>query len=430
MNAPTTSSVAIVGAGFAGLSLAIALKQRGFESITIFESRSGDDDDDGGTSYVVGDLFLPNGKESMRQLGMSDEWENLTRESKTGRPNYIPQEGLQSCMRTVVSKDICYGHRVTGICNDKEGERLFVYCTQRRKNAGRKDKGTETRRGPFDVVAGADGVISCIRKCSVSGRTFTSHSNIALLGDGRWCQDRFDLGSRRIQCGADIALQDGIELASILASQGSNTLNLAKFCARNKRLEILVRRMNVAVVVLAILLWQHFPFDDRKTNVAPLVFVSAIIHIGGKIRLRLPVSISEVPITLHTLAACFGGMALGPAIGCQGTILYAFLWAIYHIYTRTNISSFGYIIGLMPCAIASGALYNENLIHPILAAAIGQSCTLLLGVLWLIVVSSDPSMTITQALQRGALPFLPGLLIKSAIAWLLAKSLGSDSMVN
>ena len=428
MNAPTKSSVAIVGAGFAGLSLAIALKQRGFESIAIFESRSGDDDDDGGTSYVVGDLFLPNGKESMRRLGMSDVWENLTRGSKTGRPNYIPQEGLQSSMRSAVSKDIYYGHRVTGIRNDKEGEGLFVHGTQRRRNAGRKDKGTEIRRGPFDVVAGADGVISCIRKCSGSGRTLTSHSNIALLGDGRWCQDRFDLGSRRIKCGADIALQDGIELASLLASQDGSNLNLAKFCARNKRMEILVRRMNVAVVILAILLWQQFPFDGRKTNVAPLVFVSAIIHIGGEIRLRLPVSVSEVPITLHTLAACFGGMALGPGIGCQGAILYASLWAIYNIHARTNIHSFGYVMGLVPCAIASGALCIENLLHPILAAAVGQSCTLLLGVLWLIVVSSDPSMTITQALRRGALPFLPGLLIKSIIAWLLAKNLGS--MVN
>ena len=423
MNAPTSSSVAIVGAGFAGLSLAIALKQRGFESITIFESRSGDDDGGGGTSYIVGDLFLPNGKESMHHLGMSDVWEELTRESKIGRPGYIPQEGLQSSMRNVVSENICYGHRVTGISDDKEGGGLFVDCIQRQKNDGRKDRGVDARRGPFDVVAGADGVISCVRKCSVSGSTFRSNNNIALLGDGRWCQDRLDLGSRRIKCGADIALQDGIELANLLACQDIKNLNLNKFCAKKKRLEISVRRMNVAVVVLAILLWEQFPFDGRKTNVAPLVFASAIIHIGGQIRLQLPVSISDVPLTLHSLAACFGGMTLGPGIGCQGTILYALLWAIYNIYTQRNISSFGYIIGLVPCAIASGAFYDEDLFHPILAAAVGQSCTLLLGVLWLIVVSSDPSMNISRALRRGALPFLPGLIIKSVIAWLLAKVL-------
>jgi len=164
---------------------------------------------------------------------------------------------------------------------------------------------------------------------------------------------------------------------------------------------------------LAILLWQRFPFDGRKSNMAPLVFVSAITHVGGIVRLQLPMSVSEVPITLHTLVACFSGMALGPGIGCQGTILYASLWAIYRMYTRTNINSFGYIIGLMPCAIVSGALYNENSIHPILAAAIGQSCTLLL------VVSLDPSTKMSQEMRRGALPFLPGLLIKSIFAWLL-----------
>ena len=284
----------------------------------------------------------------------------------------------------------------------------------------------ETQRGPFDIVAGADGVLSCIRKCSLSKRTFRSNnSNVALLGDGRWCQDRFDLGSRRIKCGADIALQDGIDLADLLASQDGKKMNLNKFCARKKRTEISVRRMNVGVIILAILLWQQFPFVGRKTNIAPLVFVAAILHLGGKIRLQLPVSISEVPLTLHTLAACFGGMTLGPGIGCQGAILYASLWAVYHMYTRENIKSLGYIIGLMPCAIASGALYNEDLVHPILAAAVGQSCTLLLGVLWLIVVSSDPSMNISKALRHGVLPFLPGLLIKSTVAWLLAKSLAA-----
>jgi len=419
MNTPTSSSVAIVGAGFAGLSLAIALKRRGFESIAIFESRSGDDDD-GAISYIVGDLFLPNGKDSMRRLGMSDVWEELTKESKIRRPNYIPQETLQSEMRKVVSENIWYGHRVIGLSDDGEGGGLFVDCIQKQRTAGRKDRGMEKRQGPFDIVAGADGVLSCIRRCGVGGSNFrSSNNNVALLGDSRWCQDRFDLGSRRIKCGADIALQDGIELSKLLAARDSTNLDLGQFCARKKRQDIWVRRMNTGVLVLAILLWQRFPFDGRKSNMAPLVFVSAITHVGGIVRLQLPMSVSEVPITLHTLVACFSGMALGPGIGCQGTILYASLWAIYHMYTRTNINSFGYIIGLMPCAIVSGALYNENSIHPILAAAIGQSCTLLLGVLWLFVVSLDPSTKMSQEMRRGALPFLPGLLIKSIFAWLL-----------
>lgn len=422
-NTPTSLSVAIVGAGFSGLSLAIALERSGLDSIiiTIFESRLGNADDEG-TSYIVGDLFLPNGRDSMGQLGMSEVWEVLTKEAKTGRPNCIPQEGLQRSLRCVVAEKIRYGHRVIGIREDTRGGGSFVDCIRKERNSRRKARDIETREGPFDIVAGADGVISCVRKCSVGGGSssaFRNINNVALLGDGRWCQDRLDLGSRRIKCGADIAIQDGIELARLLTSRDRANLDLGKFSARKKRHEISVRRMNICVVFLAILLWQRFPFNGRKTNIAPLVFVSALIHIGGILRLQLPTSVSAVPITLHTLAVCFGGMALGPVIGCQGTILYVSLWVIRHMYTNTNINSFGYIIGLMPCAIVSGALYNEDLVHPILAASIGQSCTLILGVLWVFALSPDPSSQISTVLRHGALPFLPGLLIKSVIAWLL-----------
>ena len=425
-NTPTSLSVAIVGAGFAGLSLAIALERSGLDSIiiTIFESRLGSADDEG-SSYIVGDLFLPNGRDSMGQLGMSELWEELTKESKTRRPNCIPQEGLQRSLRRVVAEKIRYGHRVIGISEDTRGGGIFVDCIRKARDSSRKARGIETRKGPFDIVAGADGVISCVRKCSVGGGSssaFRNINNVALLGDGRWCQDRLDLGSRRIKCGADIAIQDGIELARLLTSRDRANLDLGKFSARKKRHEISVRRMNIGVGFLAILLWQRFPFDDRKTNIAPLVFVSALIHIGGILRFRLPTSVSAVPITLHTLAVCFGGMALGPVIGCQGTILYVSLWVIRHMYTNTNINSFGYIIGLMPCAIVSGALYNEDLVHPILAASIGQSCTLILGVLWVFALSPDPSAQISTVLRHGALPFLPGLLIKSVIAWLLLKA--------
>ncbi len=429
-NTPTSKSlsVAIVGAGFAGLSLAIALERSGLDTITItiFESRLGNADDEG-TSYIVGDLFLPNGRDSMGQLGMSEVWEELTKESKTGRPNYISQEGLQRSLRRVVAEKIRFGHRVIGISEDTRRGGIFVDCTCIRKEriSSRNARGIETREGPFDIVAGADGVISCVRKCSVGGGSssaFRNINNVALLGDGRWCQDRLDLGSRRIKCGADIAIQDGIELARLLTSRDGANLDLGKFSASKKRHEISVRRMNIGVGFLAILLWQRFPFDDRKTNVAPLVFVTALIHIGGILRLQLPTSVSAVPITLHTLAVCFGGMALGPVIGCQGTILYVLLWVIRHMYTNTNINSFGYIIGLMPCAIVTGALYNEDLVHPIFAASIGQSCTLILGVLWVFALSPDPSAQISAVLRHGALPFFPGLLIKSVVAWLMIKA--------
>ena len=79
--------------------------------------------------------------------------------------------------------------------------------------------------GPYRRVVGADGVLSKIRTSSLLG-TF-------LCGDARWVNDRwYDLGLQRIDRGADIALQDGLELGEALAnnkSMGQSTRN--KFCA-------------------------------------------------------------------------------------------------------------------------------------------------------------------------------------------------------
>ena len=122
-------------------------------------------------------------------------------------------------------------------------------------------------------------------------------------------------------------------------------------------------------------------------------------------------------MTLQTLCACWGGLALGSTVGAQGAGLYALIWTAYHLSMNQGIKSWGYIVGLMSCAIVSGGLYGEG-VHAVLATVAGQCCTLLTGALWLIVVSDDSTKPI-DVVQGGVLPFLPGLVFKSVAAWRL-----------
>ena len=72
--------------------------------------------------------------------------------------------------------------------------------------ARNKDGHLYHREGPFDFVVAANGVRSMFRRCGID--------RVALIGDSRWVQSRWwDLGSRRLRKGADIALRDALELA-------------------------------------------------------------------------------------------------------------------------------------------------------------------------------------------------------------------------
>jgi hypothetical protein len=63
--------------------------------------------------------------------------------------------------------------------------------------------------GPYRTVVGTDGVFSVVRSSGLRG-TY-------LAGDARWARDRwYDLGSRRVRRGADVAIVDGIALGRIL----------------------------------------------------------------------------------------------------------------------------------------------------------------------------------------------------------------------
>jgi 2-polyprenyl-6-methoxyphenol hydroxylase-like FAD-dependent oxidoreductase len=231
-------SVGIVGASFSGIALALALQKDGDENVKVvlLEERSG-----AHVGSIVGDLHLPSGRNSLAQLGLEHLWEDLTKRSFSGRSNHVTQKAFQTALREKASKLIRYNHQVVGIQRDVEGRLLCQISEQ------------EDLLGPFDVIAGADGVKSQFRRRHHHreiGR------KVALIGDARWVQDQWwDLGFARVTRGADMALRDGIDLAQLLLRhtqqlQGTRALDLGRFSAAAKQGDIAKRQIVTCLVVV------------------------------------------------------------------------------------------------------------------------------------------------------------------------------------
>jgi hypothetical protein len=227
-------SIAVVGAGFGGLSLALTLSRHDNNDalkVVVLESQPS------AAGGIVGELHLNWGKQSLAQLGLSGLWKKLS--SRSERIDCVPQECLQRALREEAASSIRYGHCVIGIEQVPDGRLLCLL------------DGDRPAVGPFDIVVGADGVLSRFRLLPPCGR-------VALVGDARWAQDRWwDLGAARIQCGADLAIRDGLELGKLLLTRKDgwdlSVGDLGPFCAASKRREIL-RRRAIALLVLAVVI--------------------------------------------------------------------------------------------------------------------------------------------------------------------------------
>lgn len=424
-------TVAVIGAGFGGLAAAIKLNRfldNDGVTLVVFEAQL-----QGAVGTVYGNLSLPHGEESLRSLGMSNSWEALSESAAAhGKMiesnNSVPQEDLRRALLQVAADWIRPSERILGVEREEKNGRLRCVIDE----GGLEIKTSDE----FDIIIAADGVMSRFRSIS-------SGEKVALVGDSRWCQDRFDFGLTRISCGADVAIRDGIEVAKLIfdAVQENNIrhLDFGKFCANRKCREIRKRRtLTYEVIAIAVGLRIASLEEYRRhvltimesvTGTSMVLLVS--FYICGKVRVPLPRSISPIPVTLHTLIACWGGMALGSSAAVIGATLHAILWTAVNLEGARGMSnsgkgvgkitpfhrampSLGYVYGLIPCALVAGNLQ----LNPVLVAIVGQTCTLATGIAWL-AVSKDNDHCTAALLRTGALPFLPGLLFKSIIAWRL-----------
>jgi len=156
--------------------------------------------------------------------------------------------------------------------------------------------------------------------------------------------------------------------------------------------------------------------------VARILAGSLLIALGAQLEIRLP--FTPVPITGQTLAVALVGMALGARNGAAAAVAYLCQGAaglpvfaggasgIHHFAGPTA----GYLLGFVVSAASAGFLCERGWDrNPLRAAA-----ALLLSSLWVFLIGSIVLAFhvggIVPAVQAGVLPFVPGDLVKCAIA--------------
>ena len=156
--------------------------------------------------------------------------------------------------------------------------------------------------------------------------------------------------------------------------------------------------------------------------------MTAILCILGP--LSVPIPISPVPLTLTNLVICFSTCILGWKLGTISYLLYLFIGLIGFPVFSSFGSGFGklfgptggYLLGFIPLAIISGLAFEQcsRKLPLFLLLVLGALINYALGTLWL---SIQANLTFMQALLAGVIPYLPGDLLKTILALILAPAL-------
>lgn len=143
----------------------------------------------------------------------------------------------------------------------------------------------------------------------------------------------------------------------------------------------------------------------------------------------IPLKGTPVPITTQTLFVFLSGAILGRKFGTLSQALYLTLGAIgIPFFVSGNFGVLyllgptgGYILGFVAASYIIGRILEnqEGLISIISAFVIGAVVIFALGFGWL---AFGLGFGIKKAIYLGVLPFIPGCIIKIAIAAAIAKS--------
>ncbi len=298
-----TIRVAIIGASYAGLTLANVLQQHNESNTNQLNHHNIDDDDDNITchfdytvfesksppfSYIIGgDFNIPSYPMILDRLqlhhqggkGVDTDTTHAHTHTHTDTDTCtFERKDVIDTLRNGIERNISYGTHIISIEDvnvDVEVEvnsdstrtcmsttrkcncQIMLHSTSSRYNyqEGKKRKEQNQRHGPFDIVVGANGVKSlCRNRNEYRDRELL---RIYIIGDARWVNDRFyDLGFRRIDQGADIAMRDGLELGKYLTTRTrpSNMKMEEKFHAKYVRIRQFQRRMILFVLLITLIM--------------------------------------------------------------------------------------------------------------------------------------------------------------------------------
>ena len=245
--------IAIIGSSYAGLTYANVLQRHSIPFI-LFDSKSPP------YTYVSGGskFSIPSYEFIAKELDLEYPYQHNGDDRPT-REDVI--ESLLARVRT----NLVNSRRVVKI-ERRGGDGSFFYLhttlSVTKQKAQQHQSESTILYGPYQSVVGADGVYSTVQTSAFPG-TF-------LVGDARWVNDRwYDLGLRRINRGADMALMDGYELGQAMvimrsdvdyvrggrkgADYGLNATNAYKFSAYEIFRRRIKRRLSVLVVFIAII---------------------------------------------------------------------------------------------------------------------------------------------------------------------------------
>ena len=237
-NSHRSIQIAIIGGSYGGLTLANVLHLNSF-SYTIFDRRCLPFTHvTGGSGFNIPSFSVIQDELSLPHL--------------TCKPNR--KDVIDLLMRRVKS-NLLPEHHIVEI---KEGERNFLYVVSESK-CNSTSKRIRKRHGPYHIVVGADGVVSKCRNSAYKG--------ILLIGDARWVNERwFDLGLRRIDRGANIAMVDGLQLGQVISRSATVAKSLQEMlwlvcddtkrvnCAREKYQKKIMLLSALVVLLLAMML--------------------------------------------------------------------------------------------------------------------------------------------------------------------------------
>ena len=167
--------------------------------------------------------------------------------------------------------------------------------------------------------------------------------------------------------------------------------------------------------------------EKRKITTQQMALVAIMTAITC-ILAPFSLPIGPVPISLTNLVIYFSLYLLGWKLGTLSYVIYLLIGLVgvpvFSGFSAGPAKLFGptggYLIGFIPMAIIAGIVidkYTEKWLLCLLAMIIGTIVCYALGTTWL---AYEAKMNMMAALWAGVIPFIPGDLVKMALAILIA----------
>lgn len=172
--------------------------------------------------------------------------------------------------------------------------------------------------------------------------------------------------------------------------------------------------------------------EKKKFSIRQIALVglmTAVICILGPWAMHIP--ISPVPISLGMLAIYFAASVLGMKLGFVSVTIYLLLGLIgLPVFTdfmggpgKLLGPTGGYLIGYLFMALICGFFtdkWSDKIVINFFGMLLGTAACYLFGTLWL---GYQLSLSFTEALMAGVIPYIPGDIIKLVIAMIIGGQL-------